>query len=129
MSYIEQHRDKIREWLSYDKQFNITDYSHENICVILLRGGDYTTGHSMLPPGYYHNAMEHMRRNNPEVQFVIVTDDPNTAEKMIPGVPVVGSAAAASLTAAVKARRLSVSMLTFLTPLRIPSWISSTGTP
>ena len=28
-----------------------------------------------------------------------------------------------------KARRLSVSMLTLRTPLRMPSWISSTGTP
>ena len=94
MSYIEKHRDKIREWLSYDKQFNITDYSHENICVIQLRGGDYTTGHSMLPPHYYHNAMDHMRHNNPSIQFVIVTDDPKTAQQMIPNTPIVGSAVA-----------------------------------
>ena len=94
MSYIEKHRDKIREWLSYDKQFNITDYSHENVCVIQLRGGDYTTGHSMLPPHYYHNAMDHMRHNNPSIQFVIVTDDPKTAQQMIPNTPIVGSAVA-----------------------------------
>ena len=94
MSYIEEHRDKIREWLSYDKQFNITDYSHENVCVIQLRGGDYTTGHSMLPPDYYHFAMDHMRHNNPSIQFVIVTDDPKTAQKMIPNTPIVGSAVA-----------------------------------
>ena len=39
------------------------------------------------------------------------------------------SAKAASLTAAVNASLLSVSIFTFLTPFLIPSWISSTGTP
>ena len=62
--------------------------------MIQLRGGDYTTGHSMLPPHYYHNAMDHMRHNNPSIQFVIVTDDPKTAQKMIPNTPIVGSAVA-----------------------------------
>ena len=94
MSYIEEHRDKIRDWLTYDSKFNITDYSDENICVIQLRGGDYTTGHSMLPPEYYHQAMHHMRQNNPDVEFVIVTDDPKTAGRMIPNTPIVGSATA-----------------------------------
>ena len=75
MSYIEEHRDKIREWLSYDKKFNITDYSHENVCVIQLRGGDYTTGHSMLPPDYYR-WLWITQSCNPSIQFVIVTDDP-----------------------------------------------------
>ena len=55
---LKKHRDKIKDWLTYDSKFNITDYSDENICVIQLRGGDYTTGHSMLPADYYHNAME-----------------------------------------------------------------------
>ena len=60
--------------------------------MIQLRGGDYTTGHSMLPPQYYQMAMERMKENNPDIQFVIVTDDPGTASQYIPGVPVVGSA-------------------------------------
>ena len=90
MSYIEEHREKICSWLTYDNK--ITDYSSDNICVIQLRGGDYTTGHSMLPPQYYQMAMQRMRENNPDIEFVIVTDDPGTASQYIPGVPVVGSA-------------------------------------
>ena len=90
MSYIEEHRDKICSWLTYDDK--VTDYSSDNICVIQLRGGDYTTGHSMLPPQYYQMAMQRMKENNPDIQFVIVTDDPGTASQYIPGVPVVGSA-------------------------------------
>ena len=91
MNYIEKHRDKICSWLTYDDKYKVTEYSSDNICVIQLRGGDYTTGHAMLPPEYYRAAMTHMRDNNPDIEFVIVTDDPNTARKMIPGVPIVGS--------------------------------------
>ena len=94
MSYIEDYRDKICEWLTYDDKYKITDFSDDNLCVIQLRGGDYTTGHSMLPPEYYHQAMHHMRQNNPDVEFVIVTDDPKTAQRMIPNTPIIGSATA-----------------------------------
>ena len=33
-----------------------------------------------------------MKENNPNIKFVIVTDDPNTAGQMLPGVTIVGSA-------------------------------------
>ena len=92
MEYIEQHRDKICEWLRYDDKYKVTDYASEEYCVIQLRGGDYTTGHSMLPSEYYQNAMKHMKDNDPNIKFVIVTDDPNTANRLIPGIPIVGSA-------------------------------------
>ena len=92
MAYIEEDRDKICSWLTYDDKYKVTDYSSENICVIQLRGGDYTTGHSMLPREYYQNAMKHMLHNNPNVKFVIVTDDPKTAKQLIPNVDIVGSA-------------------------------------
>ena len=90
MSYIEEHRDKICKWLTYDNK--ITDYASDDICVIQLRGGDYTTGHSMLPPQYYQMAMQNMKDHSPNIKFVIVTDDPGTASQFLPGVPIVGSA-------------------------------------
>ena len=33
-----------------------------------------------------------MKDNNPDIKFVIVTDDPNTARRFIPNVPIIGSA-------------------------------------
>ena len=90
MKYVEDRRDDICDWLTYDNK--ITDYSSEDICVIQLRGGDYTTGHSMLPSMYYKMAMKNMKENNPNIKFVIVTDDPTTAGQMLPGVSIVGSA-------------------------------------
>ena len=90
MSYIEEHREKICSWLTYDDK--VTDYAYEEYCVIQLRGGDYTTGHSMRPPQYYQMSMQNMKDHSPNIKFVIVTDDPGTASQFLPGVPIVGSA-------------------------------------
>lgn len=92
MSYIEDYRNEICEWLSYDEKYKIRDYSSENICVIQIRGGDYKTGHSVLPAEYYRFAMNHMRDNNPNIEFVIVTDDSEFARQLVPGVKIIGSA-------------------------------------
>jgi hypothetical protein len=92
LNYIEEYRDKICDWLTYDDKYKVTDYSSENICVIQIRGGDYKTGHSVLPQQYYYEAMRHMKDNNPNIEFVIVTDDPEFSKQMIPNVEIVGSA-------------------------------------
>ena len=92
MLYIEDRRDDIREWLKIDEDKIIREYSSDDICVIHFRGGDYSTGHSFLPPQYYQMAMGHMRNRNPNMKFVIVTDDADLARKHIPGAEVVGAA-------------------------------------
>lgn len=92
MSYIQDHRDKIIEWLSYGDQYKVTDYASDDICVIQFRGGDYLTGNSYLPPEYYQCAAQHFRSINPNMRFVTVTDDPENARRFIPFSEVVGSA-------------------------------------
>lgn len=90
ISYINNNRDKIIDWLQYDNK--ITDYSSDDICVIQFRGGDYLTGASWVPPEYYHNAAFRMQEKNPNMKFVVVTDDAEHAMKFIPFAEVVGSA-------------------------------------
>ena len=34
MAYIEEDRDKICSWLTYDDKYKVTDYSSENICLL-----------------------------------------------------------------------------------------------
>ena len=92
ISYIEDHRDKIAEWLTYTNKYKVTDYAQDDICVIHFRGGDYLTGNSYLPPKYYKDAADHFRTLNPNMKFVTVTDDPENARKFIPFSEVVGSA-------------------------------------
>lgn len=94
MSYIEEHRERICDWLSYDESLKFPEYTHEDCCVIQFRGGDYLTGNSALPPRYYEMAMDNMRSltNNGNLKFYVVTDDPTNAKKYIPEGEVVGSA-------------------------------------
>ena len=79
MSYVEDRRDDICDWLTYDNK--VTDYSSEDICVIQLRGGDYTTGHSMLPSMYYKMAMKNMKENNPNICLLYTSPSPRDRQK------------------------------------------------
>ena len=92
MLYIEDRRDDIREWCKVDEDKIIRDYSKDNVCVIHFRGGDYSTGHSFLPPHYYQMAMEKMKQIRSDMEFVVVTDDPDLARQHIPNAEVVGAA-------------------------------------
>lgn len=93
MKYIEKHRDKIKEWLTYDQTLDFPQFQ-EDCCIIQFRGGDYLTGASALPPEYYSMAMDWIRNisNDGNIKFYIVTDDPINAKKYIPDAEVIGSA-------------------------------------
>ena len=89
MSYLEGKKEVVRSWLKHN--INVKDYSHEDICVIHFRGGEYLIGDSLCPPEYYKMAKEKMLLINPKMKFVVVTDDPENAEKFIPYATIVGS--------------------------------------
>jgi len=89
MSYINDRKDDIRKWLSHD--VNIKDYSDDNTCVIHFRGGEYLITASWCPPEFYEQARNRMLEINPLMEFVVVTDDPENAQKFIPWAEVVGA--------------------------------------
>ena len=93
MSYIENHRLKICDWLKYDDSLNFSQFTGSDSCVIQFRGGDYLTGNSALPPEYYSMAMEYMcTATNKNLKFYVCTDDPDNARRYIPEAEVIGSA-------------------------------------
>ena len=89
MGYIKDRKDDIRGWLSHN--VNVTEYSDDDICVIHFRGGEYLVTASWCPPEYYANARDRMLEINPNMKFVVVTDDPANANKFMPWAPVVGA--------------------------------------
>lgn len=93
--YYWKHLSDIKYWLTYKKDFEklaietleknniILD---ENTCVINFRGGEYSNYSSLiLHPNYYQNAIKEMKKLNPNMNFLIVSDDPTTASRFIPG--------------------------------------------
>lgn len=90
--YLVGYQDKLRQWIKIKPDY--AQYAtDENVCVIHFRSGDYKKIKDVfLPAEYYQNAMEYVRSLNKDVIFCCVTDEKAVAEKMLPGVKVIGSA-------------------------------------
>jgi len=79
-NYYKHHIDEIREWLSVDPLYLDID-----TCVITFRGGEYVGVSSLfLPQSYWDNAIAMMRETNPDMKFMVVTDDVETAQNFFP---------------------------------------------
>jgi hypothetical protein len=79
IKYIQERKSEVVGWLQPSVQ--IDEYSREDICVINFRGKDYLQTNSWIPAEYYQNAVNEMLKINPNMKFVIVTDDPENAKK------------------------------------------------
>lgn len=82
------HIDQIKEWLRtepvYDP-YEESEHPHAPICVINFRGGEYVGVPDLfLPQEYWDKAIEMMLDNDPEIEFLVVTDDPIAAREFFP---------------------------------------------
>lgn len=87
--YLEGFKVDVREWLRVKDNKQDYRFKDENICVLAFRGGEYRGVRDLfLPPSYWHRAMQVMSSRNPNMSFVVVTDDPHTASNFFPSIPV-----------------------------------------
>lgn len=86
-SYFIKYLPQIRQWLKVKPEHDSYEYSRENLCVINMRGGEYTGSPELLiGSGYWRCGMEKMRKIRPDMEFLIVTDDVKTAQRILPGI-------------------------------------------
>lgn len=87
--YIAHRKEDIRRWLRYEpKQLDI-DFSDPDICVINFRGGEYKGNPKIfLRRKYWRDAVAHIKSVNPNVKFVVITDDPPAARRFFPKYPI-----------------------------------------
>ena len=84
-SYFEEYKDKLGDWFKVKEEYENYDYSSEDICVINMRGGEYTGSPELhLRKKYWKDAMKYMRSINANMRFVIITDDIEAARRMFP---------------------------------------------
>ena len=83
-------KEKVRDWLkiksieNYDRNFRKN--LNENTCVLNIRGGEYRgIGAVILPQSYWINAINYMKSINKNMSFIIVTDDLQYAQALLPG--------------------------------------------
>ncbi len=78
--YFQNYDKYLDDWLgvSYLGMLN-------NLCVIGFRGGEFATIPDLfLPREYYETAIARMKAVRPDMKFVAVTDDPETARAWLP---------------------------------------------
>lgn len=89
--YLDGYREDILKWISIKDKY-LEYQTDPNICIIHLRFGDFMQSKVFLPIEYYKNSMEYIKSIDKNVIFQCVTDQKDEAEKLLPGVKVIGSA-------------------------------------
>jgi len=57
----------------------------DKYCYIHLRGTDYKNyTHWFLNSDYYYNSIKYVREQNPDISFLIITDDIEESKKIFP---------------------------------------------
>lgn len=86
-SYFIDYLPQIRQWLKVKPEYDSYEYSRENLCVINMRGGEYTGSPELLiGRKYWLHGMREMKKIRPDMEFVIITDDVKTAGRILPDI-------------------------------------------
>lgn len=86
-SYFIRHLEQVKQWLKVKTEYDSLAYSRENLCIINMRGGEYTGSPELLiDKRYWIQGIREMKKIRPDMEFMIITDDVETAGKMLPGI-------------------------------------------
>lgn len=86
--YFMKYRESIRKWLMLKDASDSMEFSRDNLCILNMRGGEYTGSPELyLRKKYWIDAMKHMRQECPNMEFMIVTEDVEAANKLLPEIP------------------------------------------
>jgi hypothetical protein len=84
-TYFEKYRDQIKDWLKVRPEFESDEYTADDLCIISFRGGEYTDHPELyLDRQYYLNAIKNMKKINRDMRFMVVTEDEESAKKVLP---------------------------------------------
>lgn len=113
-SYFGRYRKEIKEWLAVKPEYDCMDYSRENLCIINIRGGEYTSSPELfLRRKYWLDAMKIMRRKRADMEFMVVTEDIAAARRILPEVKAYHFDISGDYTAIKNAHYLILSNSTF----------------
>lgn len=87
-SYFIKYIGEVKKWLRIKPEYDSYEYSRENLCIINMRGGEYTGSLELfIDKKYWIHGIREMKKIRPDMEFMIVTDDVEAAGKMLPGIP------------------------------------------
>ena len=84
-SYFGKYKKEIKTWLKVKPAYDCKDYAKENLCIINIRGGEYTSNPELfLRRKYWLDAIKIMRQIRPDMEFMTITDDLAAAKRILP---------------------------------------------
>jgi len=90
--YIKHNKKNILNWFRPKHDTNKIKEElklDEDICIISFRGGDYKDKpHLYLNIKFYYDSINYMKYVNPNIKFIIVTDDPEEAKNYFSDYPI-----------------------------------------
>ena len=86
--YILPFKEEIKEWLKVKPEYDSYEYTKDNLCIINIRGGEYTGSPELfVNRKYWLHAMKYMKQIRSDMEFMIVTDDVAAANRILPEIP------------------------------------------
>lgn len=86
--YFIHNKNLVKKWLKVKPEYDTYDYTDDNICILNFRGGEYVGFNELyLTRKYWIDAMNNMTKINPNMEFVIITDDIKASQDMLPEIP------------------------------------------
>jgi hypothetical protein len=86
--YFIHNKDLVKQWLKVKEEYDTYEYTDDNICILNFRGGEYVGHHELyLERKYWIDAMNSMTKINPNMEFVVITDDIKASQDMLPEIP------------------------------------------
>ena len=86
--YFYAYRDEIRQWLKVKPEYDCREFSRDHLCILHLRCSDYMDFPELfLRKKYWKDGMKQMKRIDPNMEFMIITNEVKEAQKILPGVP------------------------------------------
>ena len=80
--YFYHRINEVKNWLKIKPEYDIKDFSADDICVINVRAN--LDPWIYLPRPYWINAINHMLQINPNMRFVVITEDVSTTRQLLP---------------------------------------------
>lgn len=86
--YFYEYREQIRQWLKVKPEYDCYEFSKDHLCVLHLRCSDYMDFPELfLRKKYWTDGMKQMKKIDPAMEFMIITNDVKEAGKILPGIP------------------------------------------
>jgi hypothetical protein len=81
--YFYEYKEQIKDWLRLKPEHDSYDFTSDNICVLNVR--DYEGDPALyLTREYWINAINHMVKINPDMQFLVITENVEAAKRLLP---------------------------------------------